>query len=120
MVGMNEIVANDYNLNLPRYINTSDEEDKQDIEGHLKGGIPVGDIEALSEYWKVCPGLRTDLFGDDRPGYQRLAVAAEIIRSTIAENNEFKTFNNDLVEHYEAWKGLIEPQMRALATGLNP
>ena len=47
MVGMNEIVANDYNLNLPRYINTSDEEDKQDIEGHLKGCIPIGDIEAL-------------------------------------------------------------------------
>ena len=58
------------------------------------------------------------MFGDDRP--LKRAVAAEIIRSTIAENNEFKTFNNDLVEHYEAWKGLIEPQMRALATGLNP
>jgi type I restriction enzyme M protein len=120
MVGMNEIVANDYNLNLPRYISTAAAEDKQDIEAHLKGGMPEVDIEAMSDYWSVCPSLRAALFVDERPGYHRLAIAAEEIQSTIAENDEFKAFNADLAQHYEAWKGLIEPQMRALAAGLNP
>ena len=120
MVGMNEIVANDYNLNLPRYISTAEDEDKQDIEAHLKGGMPEADIEALSDYWTACPNLRSALFANERPGYQRLAVAAEAIRATIAENDEFKAFNEGLEQHYEAWKGLIEPQMRALATGLTP
>ena len=120
MVGMNEIVANDYNLNLPRYISTAEDEDKQDIEAHLKGGMPEADIEALSDYWTACPNLRSALFADERPGYQRLAMAAEAIRVTIAENDEFKAFNEGLAQHYEAWTDMIEPQMRALATGLTP
>ena len=53
-----EIQKNEYNLNLPRYIDTQEPEDIQDIEAHLKGGIPVADIEALSDYWQVCPALK--------------------------------------------------------------
>src|SRR2546425_13100419 len=41
----------------------------QDIEGHLKGGIPTADVDALEPYWKVCPQLRETLFKTNRPGY---------------------------------------------------
>lgn len=53
---------NDYNLNLPRYIDSSEPEDLQDINAHLRGGIPDRDIDALETYWNVFPGLRTTLF----------------------------------------------------------
>jgi type I restriction enzyme M protein len=59
MVSFEEIEKkNDYNLNLPRYIDSQTPEDTQDIEEHLKGGIPVADIDALQPYWSVCPNLR--------------------------------------------------------------
>ena len=58
MVSFEEIERNEFNLNLPRYIDSQTPEDIQDIEGHLKGGIPAADIEALNKYWEVCPTLR--------------------------------------------------------------
>ncbi|MFP5481647.1 MAG: N-6 DNA methylase, partial [Alphaproteobacteria bacterium] len=58
MVGLDEIEKNDFNLNLPRYIDSTEAEDLQDIEAHLKGGIPDRDIDALAAYWKVFPAVR--------------------------------------------------------------
>ena len=53
MVEMSEIVANDFNLNIPRYIPSPDNDDLQDLTAHLQGGIPVHDVDALSHYWQV-------------------------------------------------------------------
>ena len=52
---------NDFNLNLPRYIDSSEPEDLQDIDGHLRGGIPDSDIDALAPYWQVIPLVRAAL-----------------------------------------------------------
>ena len=74
MVPVTEIAspANDYNLNIPRYIDSSEPEDLHDLDAHLKGGIPDSDIDALDAYWKVFPGLRRSLFGGNgRRGLQR-------------------------------------------------
>ena len=49
---------NDFNLNLPRYIDSTEPEDLQDIDGHLRGGIPERDIDALEHYWQVIPSVR--------------------------------------------------------------
>ncbi len=46
---------NCYNLNIPRYVDSSEPEDLQDIDGHLRGGIPESDIDALRDYWEVMP-----------------------------------------------------------------
>ena len=68
---------NDYNLNIPRYIDSQEAEDIQDIEAHLLGGIPVRDIEALKDYWAVYPTLKKHLSESiaGRPEYYRLKVA---------------------------------------------
>jgi type I restriction enzyme M protein len=55
LVPVEEIERNDFNLNLPRYIDSQQPEDHQDIEGHLRGGIPTADVDALQPYWAVCP-----------------------------------------------------------------
>ncbi|MFO1001388.1 MAG: hypothetical protein U0936_13670 [Planctomycetaceae bacterium] len=64
MVPLAEIsdAKNDFNLNLPRYIDGTEPEDIQDINGHLRGGIPERDIDALERYWQVFPGVRAALF----------------------------------------------------------
>jgi type I restriction enzyme M protein len=67
---------NDYNLNIPRYIDNAAEEDRQDIAAHLLGGIPVRDIQSLGPYWEVFPSLGEALFEKDRPGYARIKVPA--------------------------------------------
>jgi len=54
--------ANAYNLNIPRYIDTSEPEDLHDLNAHLNGGIPNRDIDALDNYWQVFPTLRAELF----------------------------------------------------------
>src|SRR3954452_13979584 len=62
MVSHEEIEKNEHNLNLPRYIDSQTPEDLQDIAGHLQGGIPAADIDALQRYWAVCPKLGNTLF----------------------------------------------------------
>ena len=59
MVTLSEIndPKNDFNLNLPRYIDSTEPEDIQDIDGHRRGGIPDGDIDALDRYWQVLPAI---------------------------------------------------------------
>jgi len=79
MVPFAEIEKNEFNLNLPRYIDSQMPEDLQDIAGHLQGGIPAADVDALQRYWTVCPQLRHTLFKDRRPGYVDLAVEKSAI-----------------------------------------
>ena len=81
-----EIEEKEYNLNLPRYIDSQEEEDLQNIESHLQGGIPNVDIDALSKYWQVCPNLQKDLFKPaDRQGFSELTIGEDEIKKTEDE-----------------------------------
>ncbi|MBU0791395.1 MAG: type I restriction-modification system subunit M, partial [Gammaproteobacteria bacterium] len=64
MVSFEDIAdaKNDYNLNLPRYIDSSEPEDLHDLAAHLRGGIPERDVQALADYWQLMPSLRAALF----------------------------------------------------------
>ena len=73
MVSVAEIEQNEFNLNLPRYIDSQTPEDRQDIAGHLQGGIPASDVDALERCWAVFPELRHSLFKENRPGYLDLS-----------------------------------------------
>src|SRR6266850_2577390 len=92
LVPHDEIAKNDFNLNLPRYLDTQEAEDIQDIGGHLHGGIPTRDIDALDDYWTICPGLRAALFRDSRPGYHDLLVEAAQLKTAIHSHPQFAAF----------------------------
>jgi type I restriction enzyme M protein len=97
MVSVAEIAdpKNDYNLNLPRYIDSTEPEDLQDIDGHLRGGIPERDVDALDNYWKIMPGLRAALFEKfDRPGYCQLRLPIAEVKSAIFAHPEFTAFHH--------------------------
>ncbi len=120
MIPFDEIERNEYNLNIPRYIDNRQAEDLQDIEGHLRGGIPVADVDALEEYWKVCPGLRDTLFREIRPGYLDPAVPKEAIRNAIYEHPEFVAFTRDMNRHFTRWRNRTSTALKELESGCHP
>lgn len=120
MVGLAEIEKNDFNLNLPRYIDSSVAEDIQDIHGHLQGGIPMADVEALGDYWAVCPKLKNALFKPLREGYVSLAVDKRDIKSTIFHHPQFVAYLEGMGQHFDAWRALALPRLKALDRGFHP
>lgn len=121
MVPIAEIGKNDGNLNIPRYIDGSEAEDLQDIEAHLKGGIPVRDVDALQEYWAVMPGLRDDLFGPgDRPGYLAAKVEPNEVRATIHAHPEFEAFAAKVRGIFSEWRDANIDLMRKFEKGDHP
>ncbi|WP_094227525.1 type I restriction-modification system subunit M [Methanolobus psychrotolerans] len=120
MVSLEEIEKNEFNLNLPRYIDSQQAEDLQDIEGHLHGGIPCADIDALKRYWDVCPQLREALFREMRPGYLELAVDKSAIKSSIYEHPEFAAFIAGMNAHFTAWREKSSATLRQLKVESHP
>ena len=123
MVPVAEIAdqRNDYNLNLPRYIESTEPEDLQDIDGHLRGGIPVRDIDALDRYWQVIPGVRSALFKKaDRPSYCHLKVEPAKIKATIFGHAEFTTFNDAATQLFAKWKARNVPILRDMGKATKP
>jgi len=121
MVPLAEIEANDYNLNIPRYIDSQEPEDIQDIEAHLLGGIPKHDIDELGDYWKVYPSLKRSLFGEsERDGYCELRVSQEEIKSTIFSHPEFKAYTEEIYGLLDKWKSKNIPILKSLSAGIKP
>lgn len=120
MVPFEEIERNEFNLNIPRYIDSQQAEDIQDIEGHLRGGIPKADVDALQRYWDVCPQLRQALFKDNRPGYLDLAVDKQAIKSTIYQHPAFVAFIGSMNALFADWRKKRAATLRGLHARCHP
>jgi len=106
-VPFEEIEKNEFNLNIPRYIDTQEEEDIQDLNAHLNGGIPKRDIDELNEYWKVYPNIKSSLFSHLREGYYQLEVNQSAVKDVILNHEEFKEYSAQLNVFFEEWKGKV-------------
>jgi len=120
LVDFEEIKKHEFNLNLPRYIDSTEVEDVQDIDGHLRGGIPLRDIDALDRYWTICPNLRKNLFKKCRPGYAALAVDKSVVKTTIYEHPEFTSFIAGMNAHFDAWRTKAVKTLKALKPDCHP
>ena len=120
MVSIEEIEKNEFNLNLPRYIDNQVAEDIQDIEGHLRGGIPCTDVDGLQPYWEVCPELRQTLFKPNRPGYLDLAIPKGGIKSTIYNHPEFVTFIESMNNLFAEWQESATLRLKNLQPAFHP
>jgi type I restriction enzyme M protein len=123
MVSLVEISdpKNDYNLNLPRYIDSTEPEDLQDIDGHLRGGIPDRDLDALSNYWEIFPSLRSILLESaGRAGYSTLKLAVSELKNTIFNHLKFQTFRQSIITLFGGWKLLNRPRLEGLAIADKP
>jgi type I restriction enzyme M protein len=121
MVPLAEIEKHDFNLNIPRYIDSSEPEDLQDIEAHLKGGIPLRDLDALSNYWAVLPSVRGELFGPgDRPGYASPKVEPSAVKSTILDHAEFGAFSKRVNDVFSDWRAAHLDRLKGITVGDKP
>lgn len=103
LVPISEIAKNDFNLNIPRYIDASEPEDLHDLCAHLQGGIPNRDIDALDTYWQVFPNLRSTLFKPAREGYSQALIAANQVKGHILAHPEFKDFARRSMLPFTHW-----------------
>ncbi|ART83854.1 type I restriction-modification system subunit M [Oceanisphaera profunda] len=113
-----EVAANDYNLNIPRYIDSSEPEDLHDLSAHLQGGIPNADLDALSDFWQVFPSIRASLYEAGRAGYSNSLVEGSQVKSTILQHSEFKTFATQSLQPFSAW--YQEAALAEIAVGDSP
>ena len=107
-VSKEEIRANDYNLNIPRYVDSSEPVESWDIYASMFGGIPVRELEELQAFWNVFPSLKEELFDGNGEYVQ---VKAQNVRQTIEENAEVRKFRS---QYSEAVEGLEEQLAKLL------
>lgn len=116
-----EIEKNEYNLNIPRYIDAHESEDIQDIEAHLKGGIPEADIEALSAYWEICPTLRHSIIKPgSRKGFCQLTIDSGEVKKTILTHSEFEAFRKKVMKTFSKWRSASTEFLKSISTSNHP
>jgi len=121
IVPLSEIEEKEFNLNIPRYIDSQEEEDIQDIEAHLQGGIPDADINDLQAYWDVYESMRNDLFKPfGRKGYSLLKISKEDIKTTIFSHAEFAKYKEKVNSVFVNWKNAKVPDLKNIQKGVNP
>ena len=111
---------NDYNLNIPRYIDSSEPEDIQDLDAHLHGGIPNRDLDALADYWDAFPSLRGQLFETERPGYSRPRVAQDAIQAVVERNAEYVVFKDAIQLRLSDWWAFHRDLLVGIGVGTSP
>ena len=116
-----EIEKNEFNLNLPRYIDSQTPEDLQDIAGHLQGGIPAADVDALERYWAVCPQLRQhSVQATTAPATSISPWRSRPSSRAIYEHPEFAAFIAGMNAHFAAWRQKSAATLKALQAGCHP
>jgi type I restriction enzyme M protein len=123
LVKVEEIAVpkNDYNLNLPRYIDSTEPEDLQDIDAHLRGGIPERDIDAFAADWQQFPGVRAALFESaGRPGYIRLRLPMAEVNVTTLEHPEFNAFQQKVTKLFAKWRKALVPHLTGFGQNDHP
>lgn len=103
LVSLDEISRNDYNLNIPRYIDSADKADTQDLHAHLYGGgIPKSDIDDLGEFWSIFAQTKTKIFTPNGSLYLP-NFAPSKLKATIQVSSEYVKFENEILSHFENW-----------------
>ena len=111
---------NSFNLNISRYIDGSVAEDLQNIEGHLKGGIPSADIESLSSYWQTFPKLKSSLYGPLHNGFYSVVREKNTIQDTIYSDEDFSAYSDTIDTAFENWKRGVDGKLRTIDGSTNP
>lgn len=122
IVPFDEVAKNEFNLNIPRYIDSSEPEDLQHIDAHLLGDIPKTDVDALKAYWEVYPNLKASLFAVSSRSqhFYALTVNKDAIKSTIYQHPEFVQFMGQMNTVFEQWQTSTVAMLKDLQQGHHP
>lgn len=103
VVSRDEIRQNDYNLNIPRYVDSSEKAESWDIYALMFGGIPENELSDYNEYWNAFPTLRADLYS--KAGNSYYALNTDDVKGTIKNNKDVRAF---IEEYKNAFNGFDE------------
>jgi type I restriction enzyme M protein len=121
MVTLKEVEENEYNLNIPRYIDSSEREDIHDLFAHLNGGIPQADVDILDEYWEVFEELKDELFTPNaKEGYYGTNIVPSAVKQTIMDSDEYGVFKDSVIDTHLSWRALHEQTLQNLDKGCHP
>ncbi len=122
MVSLEEISANDYNLNIPRYIAAKQELEKDLfalINSHKASYLPKNEIKAYAPYFKVFKELKNTLFKkSDKESYYALKTECENIKDYITQSSEFQTFHASVLSAFDRLE--LSTTFNDLEPGFNP
>ena len=109
-VSREEIRQNGYNLNIPRYVDSSEAAEQYDIYATMFGGIPNAEIDVLQKYWEALPSLRSDLFlpHKDKP-YSALKV--EDVKAAIEHNTDVKSLDTQFAEAFNGFADMLHQKL---------
>jgi type I restriction-modification system, M subunit len=117
VISRDEIRANDYNLNIPRYVDSSEKPESWDVYASMFGGIPEGEIDDLAAYWDAFPGLKEVLFEKRNRQYSTLKVAD--LKAAILESSDVQNFINGYKASFEGFHEYLNTELMQAMTGVN-
>ena len=109
LVSKDEIRGNDYNLNIPRYVDSSETTESWDIYSTMFGGIPVKEVDALKPYWDAFPGLKYELFEQVNDATMRIKV--QDVGKTIASNAEVVSYQGLFKERFSDFEQYLYDEL---------
>ena len=109
VVDREEIRANDYNLNIPRYVDSSESAESWDVYASMFGGIPASEIETLQEYWDAFPDLKNELFQNSESPY--LELKTDDIKKAIKNQHDVAAFNNKFTGAFSSFNDYLKHEL---------
>ena len=109
VVSREKIRQNDYNLNIPRYVDSSESAETWDIYASMFGGIPVSEVDNLAGYWNAFPNLRAELFRQNDTPY--LHLSCDNIKSAICDSSDIKRFEQAYQLAFDGFENYLRTEL---------
>lgn len=109
VVSKDEIRSNDYNLNIPRYVDSSEDAENYDIYASVIGGIPKNEVEKYKAEWKAFPSLQNELFKKTNDSYFELNT--DNIKETVLLNKDVKAFESNYKKIFEGLDSFLKEEL---------
>lgn len=119
MVSLDEIEKNDFNLNIPRYIDNTEAEDLQDIYAHLHGGIPSRDVDKLPVL-NAFPKLKQKIFNSKDDNYYQLNIPPDDLPDTVEQSYEIANFKQNVQKAFDGWTKKVKPVLENINEETHP
>lgn len=109
LVSRDTLRESDYNLNIPRYVDSSDDAESWDIYSSMFGGIPHTEIDELSKYWYAFPALRADLF--ERISDHCAKLKVDQVKNSIRQHSDVLNFTKSFTTAFESFPALLQEEL---------
>lgn len=111
VVSKKQIQANDYNLNIPRYVDSAAASESWDLHATMLGGIPQSEVDALAVYWHALPALQATLFKQKSAAYAELQITPELLKHTITQHADVQAFAQAYRQAFDGFDGYLNEQL---------